>query len=341
MGDDTENVIHVSFGRQGSSRDSTGDVREVPSPEVALGEGLGSSAADPFRALYGCSEVARLFRCSQSKLRYWDRCGFIAPSARVGQRKFYSFQDLVSIRAAKALLERGVPFREVRRAVDSLRQAWPRVARPLSELRVVADGQTVVVKDDAGTGYEPATGQLVMDFQLDTLRDDVVRTLHTRDPSSQSQRSQRAYERYLEGCRLDEDDASLEKAEQAYRAALQLDPSLANAWTNLGNMRYRKGALEEAENLYHRALAIDPAQPEARYNLGFLAYERGEPELAVGHFEAALATDPSFADAHFNLAMAYEDTRRFDDARRHWNQYLQLDPQGPWAEIARRHLQRR
>jgi tetratricopeptide (TPR) repeat protein len=193
----------------------------------------------------------------------------------------------------------------------------------------------VLVRDRDGA-FEPTTGQLVLDFRVDALRDDVVRVLHANQPDPQKRRS--AYEHYLEGCRLDEDESTLDRAEEAYRRALQLDPSLANAITNLGNVRFRRGLVDEAVDLYRQALRIDPAQPEAAYNLGFLAYERAEVDDAVRWFEQALEHDPSFADAHFNLAMAYQEQGRVPEARPHWQAYLRLEPKSPWADIARRHL---
>jgi tetratricopeptide (TPR) repeat protein len=252
-----------------------------------------------------------------------------------GARRFYPFQDLISIRAAKGLLDRGVQLRRVRRSVEALRVSIPRVVRPLAELRVVADGQTVVVRGDEGT-YEPATGQLVLDFEVRALRDDVVRVLRRGARSDADRRA--AYEHYLEGCRLDEEETTFDRAEQSYRRAIELDPSLANAVTNLGNLRFRRGFPDEAEKLYRQALEIDATQPEAYYNLGFLCYERGDADSAIGWFRKALDHDPSFADAHFNLAMALEELGRVREAKPHWETYLRLDPSGPWAGIARRHL---
>lgn len=81
-------------------------------------------------------------------------------------------------------------------------------------------------------------------------------------------------------------------------------------------------------------------QPEAYYNLGFLYYERGDTAAAVPCFERAVETDPAFADAHFNLAMALEDIGKFGPAKKHWQVYLQLEPHGAWAEVARRHLKK-
>lgn len=185
-------------------------------------------------------------------------------------------------------------------------------------------------------GFEPTTGQRIFDFDVGDLRDDVVRVL--RPQALSDSRRQEAYEHYLEGCRLDENEATFDQAEEAYRRAIQLDMSLSNALTNLGNLKFRRGSFEEARLLYHQALEVDPAQPEADYNLGFLYFDGGDAEKATEHFRRALAHDPAFADAHFNLAMAYEELGRAPDAQAHWETYLQLDPAGPWAEIARRHL---
>ena len=266
MSDDRDNVIHVRFGRDGGTRVQPPPDPEKRAEEQTTARGRGRRE-DPLADLYSVSEVARVFGIKRSRLRSWDRSGFIQPSGRSGRRRYYTFQDLIGLRVAKGLLDEGVPLRRVRKSVEALRSSLPRVARPLNELRVVADGQTVLVRAEEGT-FEPTTGQLVLDFEVSSLRDDVVRVLKSH-PRSNATR-QKAYELYLEGCRLDEEETTIDRAEECYRRALELDPSLSNAITNLGNIRFRRGRVEEAEELYKTALAADPAQPEAHYNLGFL-----------------------------------------------------------------------
>jgi tetratricopeptide (TPR) repeat protein len=190
----------------------------------------------------------------------------------------------------------------------------------------------VVVQDEEGK-YEPTTGQTVFDFRIDGLESDVIRLLHF-DHDDRS----RAYAHYLEGCRYDENEETYEQAEQAYRKALSLDPTLSNALTNLGNLEYRRDQPVSAEQYYRRALAADPEQPEALYNLGFLHFERDEIDEAVRLFRGALDSDPSFADAHFNLAMALEERGERAEARPHWKRYLELEPDGAWADLALKHL---
>ena len=205
---------------------------------------------------------------------------------------------------------------------------------PLVWARAFADGRAVVVEDEAGA-YEPTTGQAVLDFSVDRLESDVVRLLHF-DHDDRA----RAYEHYLEGCRYDENERTYDEAEQSYKKALSLDPTLSNALTNLGNLEYRRDRLAEAEAYYRRALECDPEQPEALYNLGFLCFERDEIDPAIILFSKAIESDPSFADAHFNLAMALEERGDCGTARPHWQQYLALEPDGSWADIAQKHLER-
>lgn len=320
-GGERDNVIRLGFGADGKLTRT--EPAAVPPPPVAT---------EPSTGLYTVNDVARLFGYTPSRLRYWHRSGLLEPSARVGRRRYYTFQDLIGVRAAKGLLDNGVPLRQVRRTVESLRSSLPKTKRPLSELRVRADGRSVLVQDDAGT-YEPTTGQAILDFTIDSLETDVVRMLR-----SQGDDRMRAYEYYLEGCMLDEQVGTYDQAEEAYEKALSLDPSLSNARTNLGNLYYRRDQLDRAEEQYHRALEGDPEQPEALYNLGFLHFERDEIDPAIVLFRKALRSDPSFADAHFNLAMALEERGDSTAARPHWRRYLTLEPTGSWAEIAQKHL---
>lgn len=356
MSEDRDNVIRIEFGRDRRARDRahepkvpprTPDLADPPSDppppsahapqEPELDARPRTPRADPLAELYTAADVVRLFGLDPKQLRRWMRRGIVAPSVERGRIKLFTFQDLISVRAAKGLVDAGVPETVVQKSVAALRGSLPKVVRPLTEMRVVADGQRLVVQDERGA-YEPATRQSVLDFSVDVIREDVVRVLRT-EPSDADRRS--AYQHYLEGCRLDEDETTMDRAREAYERALALDPSLACAYTNLGNLSYRRSDVEAAMSYYARALALDGEQPEAHYNLGFLALSAGDSALAITHLEHAVAHDPSFADAHFNLALAYEEATRYADACRHWERYLALDPDGPWAAVARRHLRAR
>ena len=291
-------------------------------------------AREPVSDLFTGPEVVRLLGISVGKLRSLDRAHIVTPSGRRKGKRAYTFADIIALRAARDLLARKVRLRDVARAIENIRAALPKVTRPLAELRIVSDGKKVVVKSPAFV-YEPLTGQMLLDFEVKTLRDDVVRVLR---PVVGKERARTAYDLYVKASALDEDPDTLDDAEALYKRALELDPWLAIAYTNLGNIRFRRGNEEEAEVLYRKALSLEAAQPEAQYNLGYVMLERGQADEAIEFFKGAIASDPRFSDAYFNLAMAYEQAGDPARARPCWRRYLEIEPTGTWADIARRHL---
>jgi tetratricopeptide (TPR) repeat protein len=218
--------------------------------------------------------------------------------------------------------------------VDKLRDEIPRSVHPIGKLRILSDAKTVVVMD-AEREYEAESGQLLLDFDVESIEQQIISKL----PKSAKKKGLTAYEWYLEGCRLDEDEATYAQAEEAYHRAIHMDPTLANAYTNLGNLLYRSGSLMDAKTLYEKAVEVDPDQPEAHYNLGFLDYEEGRLESAGEHFSRAVELDPTFADAHFNVAITLLKLGRTEVARNHLKTYLNLEPSGAWADVARKRLQ--
>ena len=318
-------VIHVVFGPNGGKARPTG---AAPTPETA------PSGVEPVTDVFTPAEVARLTGLSSARLRSLDRDGVISPSGELRGKRAYTFRDLIVVRTVQGLLGRKVKIREVSAAVRALRTALPRVTRPLAELRVVSDGTRVVVRSHEGA-FEPVSGQMLLDFDVRDLEADVVRVLR---PKAREDRVRAAFELYTRASQLDEDAKTLDEAEKLYRRAIELDPSLAIAYTNLGNISFRRGEEASAVKLYKEALAIDDAQPEAQYNLGYVLLEHGDSQGALVYFEGAVRTDGNFADAHFYLAMTYETLGRREKARASWRRYLELEPTGTWAEIAKKHL---
>lgn len=319
------NVIRVQFG-PGGGRLQAEAAAVAKTPE-------GNAGREPVTDVFSAKEVAKLLGLPETRLRTLDRAGIVSPSGTRGSRRAYTFQDLIALRAT-LLLSQGVKLRDVARAIGALRHSLPRVTRPLQELRIVSDGRRVVVRAQDGA-FEPLTGQMVLDFDVGALRRDVVRVLRPETPAA---RAQTAYDLYVQASGLDENPATYDDAELLYRKALELDPRLAIAYTNLGNILFRRGDAAGAETFYARAIEIDDRQPEGHYNLGYVMLERGDARGAAHAFERALDRDASFADAHFNLAMAYEQLGEKAKARHHWRRYLDLEPNGTWAEIAKKHL---
>ena len=312
-------------------------------------------------AAYSYGGAAKILDIAEAKLRYWAQIGFVGPSGRRGGKPVFSFQDLVSVKAAKELVDRGFKAAEIRKAIEGVRAALPHLDRPLDRIRVAFDGTRLVVVDD-DSAFEP-NGQKVFDFGLAELAGKLGYTpapagAEARAPSTAAvplaeapkadaerdkprpkatfTATRSAYDWFVEGTRAEAAGGEDARAETCYREALALDPGLAAARTNLGSLAYRAGDVAAARESFEAALALDPDQPEARFNLANLVLEAGDLELAVAEFRRVLQADPEFADAHFNLAVALERLGGRAQARAHLERYLALEPSSSsWAEQAR------
>jgi len=270
------------------------------------------------RGGYSTREVATLLGLSQAQIRSCARAGFVAP--RIGPRGelLFSFQDLVLLRTAKALLAARIPQRRIRIALQNLHAQLPQ-GQPLTAVRISAQGHHVVARD-GGEAWHPESGQTLLDFDVADLAREAA-ALEPRRPALRT-----AADWYEHGVELEAGDAAAAMA--AYRRALAIDPDLADAHLNLGRLLHEGGDPARAETHYRRALAVDPGDALAAYNLGVALQDRQQPREAAAAYEQAIALDPTLADAHFNLSGIYEQLGERAAAFRHLRTYRSLTGNG-------------
>jgi len=94
---------------------------------------------------FSSPSVSRVVGITPRQIQYWDEIGLVKPSARPasgrGTRRSYSFLDLVRLSVVRALIERGLPPRTIRRSLAALRAAYPQFLDPLAQLKLVTDGE--------------------------------------------------------------------------------------------------------------------------------------------------------------------------------------------------------
>ncbi|HZY84961.1 MAG TPA: tetratricopeptide repeat protein, partial [Gemmataceae bacterium] len=83
---------------------------------------------------------------------------------------------------------------------------------------------------------------------------------------------------------------------------------------------------------YERAVALAPNNALAHNNLGIVLRSKGKLEEAIRHFEEALRIDPKLANARYKLSVALEQ-RNLDEAVRHYEEALRLDPKNAAAHV--------
>ena len=305
--------------------------------------------------LYSIRDVSRILALQEARLRYWTQTGFVGPTVRKGGRFYYTFCDLLAVKAAKDLVATGMPLQKVRKNVDALKKALPDDTHPATKLRICCDGETIVALHD-DIAFQPIGGQVVMAFNVPSFGEHISQVLsmprvnpnavtpagsssdgapqEVNDNPTEANSGTTAYRYFVEACAA-EDRADSDTAEHLFRQAIDLEPNMAAALTNLGNLVYRQGELEEARKLYDRALEHDPSQPEARYNLANLLEDLGETDLAIAELRKVCAAAPEFADAHYNLGIMLAMVGGTAQAKQHLERYLELDAGSDWATHAR------
>ena len=198
---------------------------------------------------YGVREVEKLLHLPRSTIRSLVAAGFVSPARGARGAWQFSFQDLIVLRKAQALVAAKVPQR--------------RIARAMAELRRKAE-----------------SGQYPLAFEADAPREVVRRIEHASQPDVNASGAleahiNRGYALHYAG-RLVEAEALYRKALEAYGD----DPMLLY---NLGVLLEDLGRGKEALARYQAALAGDPAFADCHYNVALLYKGLGRPKEAIRH----------------------------------------------------------
>jgi tetratricopeptide (TPR) repeat protein len=89
---------------------------------------------------------------------------------------------------------------------------------------------------------------------------------------------------------------------------------------------------------YQAALEAEPSFAEAHFNLAHLAMKADNFAEAMAHLERAVIADPDYPDPLYNLAALYIQHERIRDAAPLLERYIRLDPKSSWAHEARKLL---
>ena len=268
---------------------------------------------------YSVRDVQRVLRLSPAVTRGLIRAGFV--KAARGPRRAYrlSFQDLIVLRAARALIDARIPAKRIHRSLERLRRDLP-ASLPLSGLAISAVGDHVVVRDGE-TRWQADSGQYLLGLEV-TLEDGVLQLVEHKAPAPPAAAAPPANDWFAQGLTLENTDP--EGAVAAYRQAADENPRNAAAWINLGRLLHVLGRTVEAEEVYRRALGHVALDPLLLFNQAVLLEDVGKTEAALAAYQAALAGDPDLADCHYNLARLYESLGRQQHAIRHLGEYRRL-----------------
>jgi tetratricopeptide (TPR) repeat protein len=272
---------------------------------------------------YSVRDVERVLRLAPDTTRKLIRAGFVQP-ARGPRREYrFSFQDLIVLRTARALIDAKIPARRIRLSLESLRRDLPQ-SMPLSGLSISAVGEQVVVRDGAAH-RQVESGQYLLGLDV-SLEDGMLHVVDRKEeaaaPSPSVPRTPAVSDWFSQALELEE--TSPDEALAAYRRAAEQQPDNSGAWINWGRLLHAMGRTGEAADVYRRALQQVGPEPLLLFNQGVLLEDLGETRAALEAYQGALLEDPDLADCHFNLARLYDSLGKAQHAIRHLGQYRRL-----------------
>lgn len=115
----------------------------------------------------------------------------------------------------------------------------------------------------------------------------------------------------------------------------QVGSDLASLMLRAGELA-DEGEAAQALRLYDEAARLDPSAPEPRARAAWIVFNAGLPDEALRRLDEAQAADPSYADAWFVRGVVlFRGRGDAEGARAAFARYLELAPDGPYAEDAR------
>ena len=272
---------------------------------------------------YSVRDIERVLHLSRSTIRGLIDVGFVTPTRGPRREYRFSFQDLIVLRAARALIQAKVSRRRIRRSLEDLRKHLPETM-PLSGLSINAVGDRVVVRD-GNSQYQVDSGQYVLGLDV-SVEDGVLRVVEKEfgpRPEEAIPPPRDAFEWFDEALDLEE-NGDVDGAIKAYQQTVALDSQNVAAWINWGRLLHGRGDKREAEVVYLRAIEQCGPDSVLMFNLGVLLEDLGRTQAALEAYQAAVGEDPALADGHYNLARLYESLGQPQHAIRHLGQYRRL-----------------
>ncbi|MEO8127444.1 MAG: tetratricopeptide repeat protein [Bryobacteraceae bacterium] len=146
-----------------------------------------------------------------------------------------------------------------------------------------------------------------------------------------------------------EKDAALNKAVEAYKKAIELQPTDASYHNNYALTLARLNKFPEMQAELTKAVELDaPNAGRYYYNMGAVLVNSNQLGPACDAFDKAIVADANYADAHYQKAMCMTSKATVDkDGKtifpegtdKEFQAYLQLKPDGPFAESSKGMLQ--
>lgn len=162
----------------------------------------------------------------------------------------------------------------------------------------------------------------------------------------EQKREKEALSSFEKGVNLTKEDKT-DEAIQEFRRALELKPDFAEAYLNMGILLFQGQKDEEAEKALLKVLEFNPDETKSKGVLADINFEKGrkliqenKPDEALNKLKQAYGFRPDHAYVNYLLGYLYFNKNMKEEAIKHFEAFLLLEPNSPNAEKAKQALAR-
>ena len=119
-----------------------------------------------------------------------------------------------------------------------------------------------------------------------------------------------------------------DKAIQAYKMAVRINPTFAKAINNIGVVLYNQKKYAQAIEIFKIALKTDPNYYEMYSNIGASYNKLKKFDEAIENLEKAIELDPKNGGAYTNLGNVYNKLHEYKKAASYHEKSIELIPNG-------------
>ena len=130
-----------------------------------------------------------------------------------------------------------------------------------------------------------------------------------------------------------------EQQVQALKSVADREPSNPRPRTQLANLYFDAEKYDDAIKWYEAAMKLAPSDPNLSTDLGVSYYYTNQPDKALELFAHSLKLDPKHTKTLLNLGIVKAFGKQdLDGAAQAWQQVIQISPDSPEGQAARRAL---
>jgi len=125
----------------------------------------------------------------------------------------------------------------------------------------------------------------------------------------------------------------------ALKAVAEREPSNAKPRAELANLYFDAERYDDAIKWYSEAVKLSPDDVNVSTDLGVCYYYTNQPDKALEQFARSLKLDPKHTKTLLNVGIVKAFGKQdLDGATQAWQQVIQLAPDGPEGQAAKRAL---